>query len=112
MAEQGCVAEARCSCANGENGCCGGRRDVKVRWRWRWREGGRWWSWRCCGVVADEDGGAGTRGGRNCAGRASGVLAAAMDLCVWSAAAFSSEEDGREVVAGNGVMVMQWWPAR
>ncbi|QCE07112.1 hypothetical protein DEO72_LG9g2128 [Vigna unguiculata] len=40
--------------------------------------------------------------------RASGVLAAAMDLCVWRAAAFSGEEDGREVVAG----MVQWWPAR
>ena len=24
-------AEARCSCANGEDGCCGGWRDVKVQ---------------------------------------------------------------------------------
>ncbi|QCD96842.1 hypothetical protein DEO72_LG6g1552 [Vigna unguiculata] len=52
-----------------------------------------------------------TRGGReagagmNCA---SLWFSAAMDLCVWRAAAFSGEEDGREVVADMEMEARVW----
>ena len=43
--------------------------------------------------------------GMNCA---SLWLSAAMDLCVWRAAAFSGEEDGREVVADMEMEARVW----